>query len=142
MQVKPQFVETANRKFDLTVPNLEKISRAQEKIRADAQDTLTKAQPNLTTAQNTLKNLQNNQPSDAQGRAVWNSRVSNAMTTINQLSGIVTNANEKLSEAQARLGAVPEIRGFIEVHKAARIKYLIVANAGPHEIVLVDGTGR
>ncbi|HEY2410981.1 MAG TPA: hypothetical protein VGI40_01985 [Pirellulaceae bacterium] len=142
IQVKPQFVEAANRKFDLTVPSLEKITRAQERIRAEAHDTLVKAQANLATSQSTLQNLNNNRPTDVQGQALWNSRVSAAMTAVNHLSGVIANANEKLGESQVRLAAVPEIRNFLEAHKSARIRYKILAKAGVGEIVLVDGTGQ
>jgi hypothetical protein len=142
MQVKPQFVEAANRKFDLTVPSLEKITRAQEKIRAEAQDTLVKAQSNLASAQSTLQSLNNNRPTDVQGQIAWNSRVSTTMTAINHLSGVIASATEKRAEAQARLNAVPEIRSLIEAHKAARIKFQIVAKADAGEIILVDGTSR
>jgi hypothetical protein len=123
IQVKPQFVEAANRKFDLTVPSVEKITRAQERIRAEAQDTILKAKANLASAQNTLQSLNNNRPTDVQGLSLWNSRVSATMTAINQLSGVIASANEKLAESQARLSAVPDIRNLIEAHKSARIKF-------------------
>ena len=58
------------------------------------------------------------------------------------LSGIIANASEKLGESQVRLGAVPEIRGLIEAHRTARIRFQILAKAGVGEIVLVDGTGH
>jgi hypothetical protein len=142
IQVKPQFVEAANRKFDLTLPSLEKITRAQDRIRVEAQDTIVKAQANLASAQNTLQNLNNNRPTDLQSQISWNARVSSTMSAINQLSGIIASANEKLAESQLRLSAVPEIRNLIGAHKAARVRFKIFAKAGGGEVVLVDGTGQ
>lgn len=142
VHIKPMFVEAANRKFELTSPSVEKITRAQEKIRAEAQDTLTQAQANLVVAQRTLENLNANPPNDMQAQIGWRNRVAATATTIKQLTGVIANAKEKLEEAQNRLGAVPDIRGFLDQLRSARIKYTIFAKAGSQELVVVDGRGE
>ena len=137
--IKPWFIEAANRRFDLTYPNVDRIARAQEKIRSEAQTIMNNAQSNLVSAQRTLESLQNNQPTEPEQVGAWRARVNAATVTIKQMSVVIANAKEKVDDAQGRLNAVPEIRGFLDQHRSARIKYQIFARVGSAELILIDG---
>jgi hypothetical protein len=141
VSMKPTFVEAANRKFDLTIPSLQKLTDAQQRHAQEAQAIINTAQNNLSVAQSTLQSLRNNPPSSLQDQNVWRRQVAAANAAINNLSATIAKSSKDLAEANQRLSSVPEIRGFLEsIHKIARIKFAIYAQSGSHELVLVDGT--
>ncbi len=143
VQLNPKYVETANRKYGLTIPSLQELYEAQQNVAQEARNTLNVAQPNLQTAQARLQQLLSNRPSNFQAQAEWTRNVYSARQVVERLSKTIQNANEKLVEANSRLTAVPEIRTFVEsLHAKAKVRFLIIAKAGAHELVLVDGTAE
>jgi len=142
MQLKPTFVEAANRNYPLTIPSLQKITDAQQKNAVRAQTILNNASTQMTVAQGSLQRLQASNPSTIEEQNQARQQIAAARATISRLSSIIAEANDDLVRAQARLSAVPDIRSFLDsMHRTAQIKYTIFARAGAHEILLVDGAG-
>ena len=54
----------------------------------------------------------------------------------------VAQLRKQIPEYQNRLTAVPKIRAFLgDLHQKAAIRYVIAAESGEEDIVLVDGQG-
>lgn len=143
VQLNPKYVEAANRKFGLTIPSLQELYDAQQKVAQESKNTLNSAQSNLQTAQSRLQQLLTNRPSSFQAQGEWMRNVNNARQVVERLSKTIQNANENLAEANGRLEAVPKVRTFVEsLHEKAKVQFVIFAKAGAHELLLVDGTAQ
>jgi hypothetical protein len=54
----------------------------------------------------------------------------------------VTLLQKQIAESEARLGVVPKIRSFLEsIHQKAQIKFVVTAESGDRDLVLIDATG-
>jgi hypothetical protein len=139
-QLKPTYVETANRRFDLTLAGLQKLYDSQQKK-------LYKAQADLTNAQRMRSNaqiiLQQSPPSDEGQRVALALRKNVASRDFQASNRAIQNAEEIIAEANARLNAIPTVQRFVEsLHEVARVQFVIFAQAGKQELVLVEGTGE
>jgi hypothetical protein len=139
VRAEPIFREAANRKYELTLPNLEKMRLAQEKALRNSQADLADAQSALSNAQAAIASLNSNRPKDIQQLAVWEPRLAAARSLSDRYGKRVSSLSQQVAEAGARLSAVPKLRDFLQsLHQRATIKYLVCAVAADKELVLVD----
>jgi hypothetical protein len=135
------FRESANRKFELSFHSLDKAERAQQKVLSEANAARSQAQSLLTNAQTRLQQLLANPPAPAL-QGPWQAEIAACRTTIAAAPKTFERLDAQITESNARLAAVPAIRGFISsLHKKATIEYLISAVDGDDELVLARKPG-
>jgi hypothetical protein len=140
LRCEPVFKEGGDKEFELTLPRLDKFRAGHESSLAKANAEIPVLQKNLTDAQSTLRSLQSKRPSNVQEAAMRGPQIAAAASVVDRLGQRISRLQRQVAESQARLKAVPEVRAFIQsMHQRATIKYVLSAQCGDKELILVDG---
>src|SRR5439155_8447853 len=140
LRSEPVFKEGGDKAFELTLPRLEKFQAAHENTLAKANAELPVLKRNLSDAQTTVRDLQSRQSSNVQEEAMRRPQIVAAASVVERIAQRIGRLQRQIAESQARLSAVPDVRTFIQsLHKRATIRYIVSAECGDKELVLVDG---
>jgi hypothetical protein len=143
LRLEPTFRENATKEFELTLARLEAFRSGIERSLSRARQDLPVLVNEVSALQRKLKSLLDNAPAanDLQVRFPWEQQVSQLNSNIKRGASKVATLQRQIPEFEARLAAVPKMRTFLEgVHQKASIRYLVCAECGDHDLVLVDGT--
>src|SRR5205807_3056379 len=119
------------------LPRLDKFAEGTQKSLAQARAELSAAQQGLSAAQADLRGLMSKQPTNVQEKQFWDPQVSRAQALGERFVQRITKLQKQIPLYQARLAAVPEMRGFIEsLHSRATIHFALCAECGARDLVL------
>ena len=140
LRLEPVFKENAVTKHDLTIEHLAELETATRKSLANAKAQLPGAERDLSDAQRALRSLQASKPTNFTEVNVWQQRVTKADSIVKRCSREVAQLRKQIPEYETRLAAVPKIRNFLnDLHQKAAIRYVITAETGEQDVLLVDG---
>lgn len=140
LRADPVFKEPGDKEFELTFPRLDKLKAAQEEVLMRAQNTLSAAQAGFRSSKSALDQLKSNPPRTPAENANWQRQVSATIGDMERLNKRIRDMTKQIAESQTRLNAVPDVRAFLDtLHKRATIRYIVSAECGDKEVVLVDG---
>jgi hypothetical protein len=141
LRIEPAFKENAAREFELTLPRLDALKKAAEENIVRDRSQLSDAKDALSNLKSKLDSARSNQPSNIQQLGAWQQTVAALARGVDKAGDRLQLLQRRIAENQARLIAEPKMREFLNsLHLKAEIRYVLSAECGEQDVILVDGT--
>jgi hypothetical protein len=126
----------------LTRPRLNEVEQIARTAIAEAEANLRTAKAAVSNKEAELQSALGLTPANPIELSQKNRLIAGLRSQIVRLNNTMGDSQRYISKQQSRLGAVPQIRSLIEsLHKKATIGFVIGADCGDKELILVDGKG-
>jgi hypothetical protein len=140
VRTQSEFKENAASKFELSRSRLEALEESVTKALEKSKRELPGEQSRLSALQSDLRSAQSSRPSNLQQQNARNLLIADLAGKVKRSANKIQSLQENIVESEARLAAVPKIRTFLDsLHQRAQLKFVVCAECGEHDLVLVDG---
>jgi hypothetical protein len=140
LRIEPIYRESGRVEFDLSLAWANRFRSSVERELQKDRAALSTLQSSLSKAQNELDRLLSSRPANAAETGSRQRSIANSRSAISSAKNRLGSLREQVTLHEKRLTTLPGIQEFLaSVHERAAIRYVIYAESGGQDILLVDG---
>lgn len=140
LSLEPRFRENQTRRFDMSLPQLDKAERNITDAQREARAKLSQYESTLSAAQRRVDELRGRTPRNAAEAQLTARELASLTAVIKENTRRAKMAKEQAEEAEARLTNAPRIRTLLRRLQGSVIPFQISTAQGDDSFVLVHGS--